>query len=213
MNVLWPDNAGSFLDSLATDASNGFASFVDDGATLWSSPSSSDPLAGLGSLLWSDSSAATDPNSPPAGLLWADRGGSTSTWSISDPTFSAPTGTGGGSLLWQALLPEIQQISTILPSSFDSLINSALDVLWTATGGTGQPPFNLPITGAPQLPTGFLPSTFGALLGEQVVWTDPSQGLHGITGSAPPTTLPISFGGPTQPLGGLLSLFQPHATA
>lgn len=213
MNVLWPGNVGSFLDSLATDASNGFASFVDDGATLWSSPTSSDPLSGLGSLLWSDSSAATDSSSLAAGLLWADHGSSTSTSSINDPTFAAPTGTGGGSLLWQALLPEIQQISGDLPSSFDSLVNSALDVLWTATGGTGHPPFNLPMTSAPQLTTGFLPSTFGPLPPEQVVWTDPSQGLHGITTSAVPTTLPTSFGGPTQPLSGLLNLFQPHATA
>jgi hypothetical protein len=197
MNVLWPDSVGSFLDSLATDASNGFASFVDDGAALWSSSSGSDPASAIGSLLWSDSSAATDTSSLAAGLLWADRGSSsTSTWSISDPTFSAPAGTGGGSLLWQALLPEIQRISTELPSSFDSLFNSALDLLWTATGGTGQPPFTLPITGAPQLATGLLPSTLGALLAEQVVWTDPSQGLHGITSSAAPTTLPISFGGP-----------------
>jgi hypothetical protein len=49
---------------------------------------------------------------------------------------------------------------------------------------------------------------------EQVVWTDPSQGLHAIIGNAADTgAAPTSHGGPTQPSSGLFGLFQPHATA
>jgi len=107
MQLLWQDNVGSFLDSLATDAGGSSVSFAGgDGGTPWSATTDSSLFAGANSLLWSgnnETSADTnlsyagsfgpegttpwgsDPALLAAGLLWGDSGSNTSVWPINDP--------------------------------------------------------------------------------------------------------------------------------
>lgn len=206
MNLLWQDGVGSFLDSAMTDAGDSSISLSSgDGGAPWFAETDSLLWGGAGAAVGNGDAnviagGGFSPNGAPdnsllgGGLLCGEPSTNTSLWPVNDPwaiqnnapaqnTFSGPTGTGAMSPLWQALVPAIEQVSTELHLSFvDSLLNGAVDLLWTATGGTGQPPVTLPITGNPltgSLPGvgGFPGSAFSTLAPQQLVWTDSSQGV------------------------------------
>jgi len=158
---------------------------------------------------------------PPSGLLWTntpDPMGSFSGETGQTPVLADPgnnvaaTGVasagmslaaaedfanGAGSLLWQATLFAFEEVSAAANSStLDSTLNQVLDVVWTATGGSGQPPVTLPHAPENPFANGFSPF-LGSLLPSQLVWT-PETGSHGqpaVTGVLPgptfaaPTTL------------------------
>ena len=184
-------------------------------------------------------------------VLWTEPRSSTATWQLADnfgdagaaglgtpnlPLAAGSMPTDLGSLVWESTLFRFEMISAFAHSSaVDSALNQALDLLWTATGGTGAPPVTLPhaptnpfVDGSLPFflpPSGFPPtnelfpnapgtppvtppivndsppinvvpgSTFAALAPQQLVWTDPSQGV--------PTTLTEPPGTGVTPLNTL----------
>ena len=89
---------------------------------------------------------------------------------------------GAGSLLWQATLFAFEEMSAAANSiTLDSKLNEVLDLVWTATGGSGQPPITLPH--APENPflNGF-PQSLGLLPSSSLVWVDTSHLLGAFSG-------------------------------
>jgi hypothetical protein len=200
MNLLWPDNFGSFLDSLTPDASGNSASFAGSGdgqALLWSGGGTSGGLTGQ-DMLWANPGYGTPiwqlaENAGPASLTGLGDG------NLSFPGASIPSDV--GSLVWQTTLFELEEFSAFANSSvLDSALNRILDVVWTATGGAGSPPVTLPHAPSNPFADGFpaisLPSS-------GLVWTGQPP-LHGTfldsTGQ-PPITPPVAG---DSPLAGIL---------
>jgi hypothetical protein len=215
MDLSWQDSVGSFLDTLATDPSSSLASFVDAvGAALWSAPSDTASPSGAGSLLWSDGTSddtntvnfgtgeltswAPESALPAAGLLWSDTSGN-AVWSgkgawAAENGMLTTTGFADGSLsqgagtvspLWQAVLSDFAGASGEIAPLFANVVNDISQVLWTATGGAGQPPM-MSLTPEPQLTSfagfGALAQTlFSTLAPQQLLWTAQS----GVAGLAP----------------------------
>jgi hypothetical protein len=202
MDVSWQDSVASFTDLSGTDPRS-FASFVSgDGDTLWSS-SGDTPFSGQ-SVLW-ESRADTPNDSHISGLTPDAFTPDSSPWLAEgwmgngSLPFSAGTiPSDVGSLVWQATLFRFEEVSAIANSStLDSTLNQILDVVWTATGGTGSPPVILPH--APTNP--FLGgSPLVSLPSSQVVWTgQPREWFPGGTGLPPVTS---DFLQPTGSLAG-----------
>jgi len=249
MDLSWQDSAGSFLDTLGTDPSSSLASYVDGGgAALWSSPYDGASPSGAGSLLWSDRGAPSDdtpalnfatdesislaPDStlPATGLLWANSGSYAPVWSdnsrwaadsaYTDGTLSQAAST--VSPLWQAVQSNFVDSGGGMAPVFTSALNDVSQVLWTATGGTGQQPL-LPLTPDPLLASlggssVLTTPSVSSLAPQQLLWSEP-QGTPALAGSptigAAPATLTNSLGGPVVSSSGPFSMMatQPQATA
>jgi hypothetical protein len=202
--VLWESGADSPADShisaLTADGTGG----NDSGALL------------VGSWL-ADASAGSAGASPAMNLslLWAGSGSDTSS------TLASNGGVGLGALdlgAGSAASQWFQSLNVSAPQ--ETWLQQPANLVWT--GGTDQAPLttstplmppvgNLQVPGAPSLQA---PPT---LTPQQLVWTDSSQGVAGITSSpatlgAAPTPL-FNLGGPTQPSSGPFNLTQPQTTA
>jgi hypothetical protein len=212
MSLLWHDNSDSFLYSSAPDTSGD--SFLYSSAP--DASGSTTPFTGSfgQSLLWpgGDTSGGGLPGQD---ILWANPDYGTPIWQLADNAGTAGlTGLGDGTLLsaatipndvgslvWQGTLFGFEEASAFANSSaVDSTLNQILDVVWTATGGTGSPPVTLPHGPSNPFADGLPPFT---LPPSQLVWTGQPP-LHGTfldsTGQ-PPTTPPV---GGDSPLTGIL---------
>jgi hypothetical protein len=212
MNVLWQDNLPSFLDSSSLAGAGDFAASLGDGGAPWFALADGGLFSGQPVLWWdngADSATADsgltgvagfDPGGAaggwlprgaeaftganPAldgGLLWADPSGSTSSFALS--------GAGAGHLDLSAGNDASFQWQQLIGNSSTTWLTEASHLLWTG----GQPPLTPPIVGTSPL-TGILPEpTFPMLAPQQLVWTDPTQGLPAIisdpaaVGAAPVT--------------------------
>jgi hypothetical protein len=263
MNLLWRDNFGSFLDASAPDANSSSASFTDSGATaglagqslLW--PGNDSRPTGAWDVNTFAAGGFDGGTSPSSGslvgqdVLWATPGYA-AVWPVADSAgdigaaglanMSLPFTAGSmpsdaGSLVWQTMLSRFED-AVANSSTLDATLNQILDVLWTATGGTGSPsvtslhaptnpfvnsfptdPSQLVWTGEPPSRGGFpdgtgqtplappvtgdsvriggLPApTFATLAPQELVWTDPSQGVATTLADQPnvgATPLPTLF--------------------
>jgi hypothetical protein len=137
-------------------------------------------------------------------MLWAGPGSTAATWSLADNTgatglgnASLPLSAGSipsdvGSLVWQATLFGFEEVSAVANSStLDSTLNQILDVVWTATGGSGSPPVTLPQAPTNPFVDGFPPLSLPT---SQLVWTGqpPLPGALPDGTGQPPVTPPVA---------------------
>jgi hypothetical protein len=220
MNLLWRDSFGSFLDPSVPDGNGGATPLAswDTGplsgqSLLWTgnglSPSAASDV-NTAHLAGFDAGTTSLPSTG-SGLsgqdvLWADSGASGTTWQLADnagdtgamglATPSLPLSAGSmpsdvGSLVWQATLFRFEEVSALANSStLDSALNQILDIVWTATGGTGSPPVTLP--DAPTNPfVDGSPLVF--LSPSQLVWTGGSGQPPGVTPPITGTSQPVNL--------------------
>src|SRR5262249_9987323 len=135
-------------------------------------------------LLWRDNdeprldSSMTDTGDAPSN---GDGGGGSG--SISWAT--ADTANGAGSLVGQATVFGFEEVSAAAhSSSLDSVLNHVLDLVWTATGGSGQPPITLPHVPENPFADGF-PQSFSLGPPSGLMWTDPIGSFSGETDQTP----------------------------
>jgi hypothetical protein len=213
MNLLWQDNIGSFFGPApdASGGSTSFAG--TDAAAGWLSqpllwPGSDiapSPAADLGTIFSRglDLGMASLPSNGSGllgqDMLWVEPGSGVATWQLADSGGNAGAkGVGNdgqffapgtipsdvASLVWQEVLFGFEEISSIVNSStLDATLNQILDLVWTATGGSGSPPVTLP-----HAPTNSFPDDLTPLSPLQLVWTDPSPLMGSPNGSQPPVT-------------------------
>jgi hypothetical protein len=198
MNLLWRDNFGSFLDSLAPGASGDSASFTgsDGQAVLWSGGDTSGGGTGQDTL-W------TEPGSGAATWQLAGNAGTAGVAGLGDGSLSAAAATfpsDVGSLIWQGTLFVFEEVSaTAHSSTLDSTLNQILDVVWNATGGAGSPPVTLPHAPSNPFADGFPPIS---LPPSGLAWTGQPP-LHGWfpDGTGQPPLIPPVAG--NSPLAGI----------
>jgi hypothetical protein len=233
MNVLWQDNAASFLDGSSLGGAGGFAASLGDGGAPWFASADGGLFSGQ-PVLWWDNGADSATAAPGlTGVPGFDPGGAAGGWlpngaeafAGADPTLDGgllwPDGrgstsnlvlTGAGMGQWNlsavdAASSQWLQSVRDIASRGEKWLTEASTLLWTG----GQPSLTPPITGTPQLAGGLAGPTFPTLTPEHLVWTDPS-GATGLTAGPSlgvaepaPTTLASSLGGPVQSASGLPS--------
>src|ERR1043166_6088219 len=193
MNLLWRDDFGSFLDSSVTDA--GGSPLFASTPLLWTGngPSPSAAWDTSQDMLWAE------PRSSAASFQLADNAGDPGVTGLGNGNLPLTAGSmpsDGGSLVWEATLFRLEKVSAIAHSStLDSALNHVLDMVWTATGGTGSPPVTLPHAPTNPFLDGFPP--FG-LPPSQLVWTgQPSLNEFFPDGTGqPPFLTPTTTGNP-----------------